>query len=128
MKKKGFLVVGGAAVIVGAVFFGTHGFGLGTGKGPGTGETQSVNREVAEKDVPKAEEAEIPNNVIVSIVENEVSINGEKIADYDALHDWVEEYNRDSRTFELHEERSILETYEWVKKVFDDLGVTLIEK
>ena len=37
----------------------------------------------------------------------------------------VEEYNSDSRTFTLEEEESILDTYNWVKAVFDELDIQL---
>ena len=34
-------------------------------------------------------------------------------------------YNSDSRTFTLEEEESILDTYNWVKAVFDELDIQL---
>ena len=41
------------------------------------------------------------------------------------LKKYVEEYNSDSRTFTLEEEESILDTYNWVKEVFDELDIQL---
>ena len=67
----------------------------------------------------------IPDNIIVTIKKDVVTINGHQVADRDELKKYVEEYNSDSRTFTLEEEESILDTYNWVKEVFDELDIQL---
>ena len=57
--------------------------------------------------------------------EDKVAINGHEVADQAELRQYVEDYNSDSRTFTLEEEQSILETYNWVKAVFDELDIQL---
>ena len=61
----------------------------------------------------------------VSIKKDVVTINGHQVADSEELRKYVEEYNSDSRTFTLEEEESILDTYNWVKAVFDELDIQL---
>ena len=115
-------------------------FGLGPGKGllPGNGnstetaqeESASETQEAAdpEKDTEKAEDPrneEIPDVIVVRIKEDKVTINGHEVANQEELRKYVEEYNSDTRTFVLEEEQSILETYNWVKAVFDELDIQL---
>ena len=113
-------------------------FGLGPGQGmlPGNGDSveqeqsegQGEAQEAAEQTVQKdKEEAQtgIPDNIIATIKKDVVTINGHQVADRDELKKYVEEYNSDSRTFTLEEEESILDTYNWVKEVFDELDIQL---
>ena len=113
-------------------------FGLGPGKGllPGNStetaqeESASETQEAAdpEKDKEKAEDPrneEIPDVIVVRIKEDKVTINGHEVANQEELRKYVEEYNSDTRTFVLEEEQSILETYNWVKAVFDELDIQL---
>ena len=113
-------------------------FGLGPGQGllPGSGDSvqqeqsegQGEAQETAEQtEQDKKEEAvsEIPDNIIVTIKKDVVTINGHEVSDREELKKYVEEYNSDSRTFTLEEEESILDTYNWVKEVFDELDIQL---
>ena len=113
-------------------------FGLGPGQGmlpgngdsaaqeqsEGQGEAQQVS-EQTEQDEKEETASEIPDNIIVSIKKDVVTINGHQVADSEELRKYVEEYNSDSRTFTLEEEESILDTYNWVKAVFDELDIQL---
>ena len=100
-------------------------FGLGPGQGmlpgngdsvqqeqsEGQGDAQQVS-EQTEQDKKEETASEIPDNIIVSIKKDVVTINGHQV-------------NSDSRTFTLEEEESILDTYNWVKAVFDELDIQL---
>jgi hypothetical protein len=90
----------------------------------GQGDAQQVS-EQTEQDKKEETASEIPDNIIVSIKKDVVTINGHQVADRDELKKYVEEYNSDSRTFTLEEEESILDTYNWVKEVFDELDIQL---
>lgn len=132
-KKSGAgKAVGGVAGlgIIGILlylFLNGKGLGLGDGSGffPGQNDTPSQSESQTQDDNSESQKQEIPANVIVTIQENEVTINGNPVADADALKKYVEEYNSDSRTFELQEDKSIVETYNWVVEVFDSLGIDL---
>ena len=113
-------------------------FGLGPGQGllPGNGDSvqqqqsdgQGEAQETAaqtEQEVKEEAVSEIPDNIIVTIKKDVVTINGHEVADREELKKYVEEYNSDSRTFTLEEEESILDTYNWVKEVFDELDIQL---
>ncbi len=113
-------------------------FGLGPGQGllPGNGDSvqqqQSEGQGEAQETVAQTEQeekeeavSEIPDNIIVTIKKDAVTINGHEVADREELKKYVEEYNSDSRTFTLEEEESILDTYNWVKEVFDELDIQL---
>ena len=119
-------------------------FGLGPGQGMLPGNGDSVQQEQSEGKSEAQEEAkndaqetaqeqkeketageEIPDNIIVTIRKDKVTINGHEVADQEELRKYVEEYNSDSRTFTLEEEESILDTYNWVKAVFDELDIQL---
>ena len=114
-------------------------FGLGPGQGmlPGNGdsvqqeqsESQGEAKEAAaqtEQDQKEEAVSEIPDNIIVTIKKDVVTINGHEVADSEELKKYVEEYNSDSRTFTLEEEESILDTYNWVKAVFDELDIQTV--
>ena len=113
-------------------------FGLGPGQGllPGNGDSvqqqQSDGQGEAQETAAQTEQeekeeavSEIPDNIIVTIKKDVVTINGHEVADREELKKYVEEYNSDSRTFTLQEEESILDTYNWVKEVFDELDIQL---
>ena len=106
-------VVGVGVVAAALVYFlGGQGFGLGAGNGNGTGSGQA------------AVQSEAP----AVVIEGEtVTINGNAAKDAEELKGYVEEYNSDTRKFVLTEKEAILETYNWVKGVFDEMGVTLEE-
>ena len=70
---------------------------------------------------------EIPDTIEVVIEGETVTINGNAAKDAEELKGYVEEYNSDTRKFVLTEKEAILETYNWVKGVFDEMGVTLEE-
>lgn len=149
MIKKiiGFLIA--AIVLVAIIVFLVSRFlggaGGGDGMGIGTGVQISDSQESRKSDEgqkndsadkikdseDKAEkdnkEDEIPDNIIVEINEDKVTINGYPVSNAEELKDKVNEYNNDTRSFELVETRSILSTYEWVTDAFDDLEIYLKE-
>ena len=90
-----------------------------------TEETKTVEEEFKTEDKKEETASEIPDNIIVSIKKDVVTINGHQVADSEELRKYVEEYNSDSRTCTLEEEESILDTYNWVKAVFDELDIQL---
>ena len=83
-------------------------FGLGPGQGMLPGNGDSVQQEQSESQGEAKEAA----------AQTEQDQKEE-------LKKYVEEYNSDSRTFTLEEEESILDTYNWVKEVFDELDIQL---
>ena len=93
-------------------------------------ESTESREEETEPEEPATDEQEdkVPDNIIVEIIEDKVTINGEPVANAEELRDKINEYNNDTRTFELRETRSILSTYEWVAKTFDELEIYLKEK
>lgn len=142
---------GGAKYLLAAALLlligGGAGYGLGNGGlGPGgspqggaaTEQTQ-VQEEAAEQADPaeetepetaqKQEEAEqeeaVPDTIIVTIHEKDVTINGHAVQNAEELRAYVEKYHNDSRTYVLEEDHAILETYNWVKGVFDDMEIAL---
>ena len=118
--------VGGVAVvgIAALLYFGPgQGWFPGTGTGSGEGETTAQSASSALSSV----EAEIPDNILITIEEEVVTINGVVVESAEELKKFVEEYNTDARTFQLEENHSIKESYDWVKGVFEELGITLVE-
>lgn len=124
-------VVGVGVVAAALVYFlGGQGFGLSAGNGNGTGSGQAtVQSEAPAESGSQAQGAsqEIPDTIEVVIEGEKVTINGNAAKDAEELKGYVEEYNSDTRKFVLTEKEAILETYNWVKGVFDELGVTLEE-
>ena len=121
---------------------GYFGLGLGNGQDTGSGSgAESVQQEAVQETTDTAGKAEsdgaadaaaedsekevIPDVIVVTIKEDKVTINGHEVADQAELRQYVEDYNSDTRTFTLQEEQSILETYNWVKAVFDELDIQL---
>ena len=115
--------------------------GIGTAGGTGddnlpkfeqgtTEESTESREEETEPEEPATDEQEdkVPDNIIVEIIEDKVTINGEPVANSEELRDKIIEYNNDKRTFELRETKSILSTYEWVAKTFDELEIFLKEQ
>ena len=51
-----------------------------------------------------------------------------QIANAEELKAYIEEINTDSKEYFLKDENSILDTYEWVTNVFDELKIKLIIK
>ena len=112
-------------------------FGLGPGQDmlPGNGDTVQQEQSAGEAEAQpqetentqdvKEESSEIPDVIVVRIVQDKVTINGHEVKDKEELKKYVEEYNSDKRTFTLEEEESILGTYNWVKEVFDELDIQL---
>ena len=87
-------------------------FGLGPGQGmlPGNGDSaaqeQSEGQGGAQEAAVQTEQDEkeeavsgIPDNIVVTIKKDAVTINGHQVADSEELRKYVEEYNSDSRTF-----------------------------
>ena len=102
------------------------------GNGDSAAQEQSEGQGGAQEAAVQTEQDEkeeavsgIPDNIVVTIKKDAVTINGHQVADSEELRKYVEEYNSDSRTFTLEEEESILDTYNWVKAVFDELDIQL---
>lgn len=138
MSNKKSNVGGGvtaAAVVLALGIFFSRGIGLFPGNGNGTGvlpgdgkqeETNIEDTQVSEEQRKEAEtNEEIPASIVVSIKEDQVTINGHIVENEDELRQYVEEYNSDTRTFVLEEDQSILETYNWVKSTFVTLDIEL---
>ena len=122
----------GVGVVAAALgyFLGGQGFGLGAGNGNGTGSGQAAVQSEAPAESGSQEQRaaqEIPDTIEVVIEGETVTINGNAAKDAEELKGYVEEYNSDTRKFVLTEKEAILETYNWVKGVFDEMGVTLEE-
>ena len=156
-KKAGIggtVVVGGvlAYLLIFGRGHGLGGGGLGIMPGSGTGQQSAAEtekeaagedsaaeaKEEAVKEVQEekaqeeaaeeaSEEKEIPDNIIVEITDDEVTINGEPVKDADELREKVNEYMSDTRTFELVENHAILATYNWVRDTFNELEIFLKE-
>lgn len=142
-KRKGSGAAPAAAILValGVLVFGGRGFLPGNGFGllPGDSnrgksnieETQTDNDDVVEDEAGKEEtekdenEEDIPATIIVSIKEDQVTINGHPVKNENELRQYIEDYNSDTRTFILEEDQSILETYNWVKGTFTALDIEL---
>ena len=103
-------------------------FGVGNGDGSGDGSTELSSQESVEVIEPEnnTDNQDLPNTIIVIIKENQVFVEEKQIEDADELKQYIEEINTDERKFELKEENSIMDTYEWVTKVFDELEIQLI--
>lgn len=137
---KGGRTAAAAGIVALLLMLGGGGyFGLGLGSGPGAGSgggAESVQQDTDQKTAEAADGAAgaeaadpqaeaVPDVIVVRIKEDKVTINGHEAADQAELRKYVEDYNSDSRTFTLEEEQSILETYNWVKAVFDELDIQL---
>ncbi len=157
MNKKagigGTVVVGGvlAYLLIFGRGHGLGGGGLGIMPGSGTGQqaaaeadkeaagedsaaeakeeaAEEAREEKAEAEVEEtSEEKEIPDNIIVEITDDKVTINGEPVKDAGELREKVNEYMSDTRTFELVENHAILATYNWVRDTFNELEIFLKE-
>lgn len=91
-------------------------------------ESSEVSSETSESESAGNTEEGIPDVIVVRIIEDKVTINGEEVKDADTLKEKIKEYNTDGRTFELMETRAILETYNWVKACFEEMEVFLSEQ
>ena len=138
-KVLGVLAV---VVIIVLVLFILFGKGIGFGSGSNSGDdktvednnvsdavnTEEIVQPVQEKEEESDEtkdEEELPNRIIVTIKEDKVFIEDTQFEDAESLKEYLEEINTDYREFFLKDEGSILDTYEWVKEVFDELKITL---
>lgn len=143
MKKILGAVIGVVAIVAVIValyiaFFRGKGIGAGSGDNNLLGVDQKAMEETTERneaiiepeEEPTTDEQEekVPDNIIVEIVEDKVTINDESVANEEELREKINEYNNDTRTFELRETKSILSTYEWVAKTFDELEIYLKEQ
>lgn len=146
LGKISCVLLGGIIVAILFMLFGGFGFGLGTGEGDGGSgnsntdggsvirntdpSTEAYEEESEEKkaESERSDEKSIPDTIIVRIEENRVMINDVEVTDPEELKKKINEYNNDSRTFELSEDHAILSTYEWVKETFDELEIFLVEE
>ncbi len=72
------------------------------------------------------ETGKLPKVIIVTIQKDKVFVGEKEFADAKALKQYIEEINSDEREFKLKDENSILDTYEWVTEVFEDMKVQLV--
>ncbi|MDO5132659.1 MAG: hypothetical protein Q4D81_06725 [Eubacteriales bacterium] len=125
-KTAGGVTAAALVIAIGMLFSGGFGLLPGNGSGGVSGDgTQEKESTVETRANQEENDEEIPPTIVVSITENEVTINGHLVENEDELRRYVEDYNSDSRTFVLEEDQSILETYNWVKDVFTDLDIEL---
>ncbi len=117
------------ALVVGLVWYFTDGFKFGGDEsGVGNGETkqeQNIDTE-GEKDSEVEEKEELSKVVTVTIKGDKVYVGNKEFTTEAELKAYIEEINNDEREFKLKDEESILETYEWVTKVFKDLSIQLV--
>ena len=62
----------------------------------------------------------------VTIREDQVFVGDKQIKNAEELKAYIEEINTDQAEFRLKDENSILDTYEWVTKVFEELKIRVI--
>lgn len=136
MKKiLGILAAVIFVMLVLALFIG-KGIGFGKGNGSGDGDSKVVVQTTVEEDTDsnKTDETvhedgstkELPDKITITINEDKVYVENKQIADSDELTTYLEEINTDSKEYILKDENSILDTYEWVTNVFDDLKIKLV--
>lgn len=136
MKKLlGILVAVILVVLVLALLFG-KGIGFGKGNESGDGDSKVTAQSTVEENVDANEtdetaqvdegSAELLNKITVTIKEDKVYVEDKQIADSEKLKAYIEEINTDSKEYILKDENSILDTYEWVTNVFDDLKIKLV--
>lgn len=143
MKKKGIKkkVAGGSAVAAIAavlLLLPKNGLGLGGG-GNGIGipgisqesqedsQRETIQQEgIEDQQIDQSQAEELSSVVIITIKENQVFVGERQFDTAEELKAYIEEIHTDEREFKLRDEHSILETYEWVVKVFDELKIPLI--
>lgn len=138
MKKiLGILAV--IVIIVLLILFGKgfgFGFGSGNGDGDGDGSGQEVTESVVDEtdsqqneseDVKSSTLSELPDRITITIKEDKVFLEDIPIENAEALREYLEEINTDSKEYVLNDENSILGTYEWVVGVFEELNIPLKE-
>ncbi len=109
------------------------GLGFGTGVGTGDGEgkapeaavSQETTKQVSNTDSLNDDEKSLPNRITVTIKEDKVFVEEMQIEDAESLKDYIEEINTDTREYFLKDENSILDTYDWVTGVFEELKIVL---
>ncbi len=137
-RKKGSKAAGVgiiAALLLLGGGLGYSQFGSGNGGGADTSdksanvqnETQGQSQDTAVTPADQGQ-SEVPQTIVVKITENSVTINGNAVADKEALKGYITEYNADSRSFVLEDENSILDAYNWVTEAFSELEVELSVK
>lgn len=134
MKKVLGIAIAIVVIAIIILFF-CKGLGLG-GEGSGEKTSATPTKQETEKPEPSKEpdkpqesvleNEEIAKVIIVTIRENQVFVGNKEFGNEAELKKYVEEINNDERQFKLKEEKSILDTYEWVTKVFTDLKIQLV--
>lgn len=148
--KKLFGILGVVVVVLLVLFF-RNGFGLGgSGTGTGTRDLSSVQEgtlveedieievdtsNVIEETIKKENEIEsnkqeneetmIYDDSIITIKETQVFVGNKEFFNEEELKKYIEEINYDEKEFQLNDENSILETYEWVMEVLESLKITV---
>lgn len=135
MKKiLGIILAVIVVILVLALLLG-KGLGLGKGNGSGDGDSKATSQTAVEDSVEAdetdetnqvdASSKELPNKITVAIKEDMVYVEDKQIADAEELKSYIEEINTDSKEYILRDENSLLDTYEWVTNVFDELKIKL---
>ena len=135
-KAAGIGIIAALLLLGGGLGYSTFGTGNGGGADTSGPKTEATQQQSADRNTPDADnsaaadqgQAEIPQTIVVKIVESNVTINGETAADKEALKNYINLYNSDTRTFVLEEENSIKEQHDWVIEAFNELGVKLTTK
>lgn len=129
MKK--ILVIVGLVVVAIIIFMIPRSLGFGDGQGSRIGSPIEKNLNtiipVEATKQNSGKDSSESNLVIIKIQENKVFIGKEEYINSEELRTYLENTNTDKMIYELEEERAILATYEWVKKVFEDLQIPLKE-
>lgn len=135
--KKVLAILAVAVLIIGVAFSLKGCGGFGWSKGSGTGksdgevkEEQQVEDKEEKEDTQQTENSEdqkLPDEIVVTITEEKVTVNDKVIADQDELKSYIESMNDDSKTYQLVQNNAILATYNWVTDVFQELQISLEE-
>lgn len=134
-KVLGILIAVIIVILVLVLLLG-KGFGFGNGNGSGNAEGEGTKQTVVEESteinetdaaIPTEEiEQELPDEITITIKEDKVFVEDKQIENSEELKTYIEEINTDSKEYYLVDENSILDTYEWVTSVFDELKIKLV--
>ena len=143
MKKKskkgkswiGAIILLLILAVIAYLFLNGNGLGLGEGEGNGSVPSKSLEENTSEtEDTTQTEDstqtedaAKLPNDIVITIKEDQVFIGDQEFHNADELKSYIEEIHTDERSYTLEEENSILATRDWVEAVFDELHLSLLE-
>lgn len=126
MKKKLVFIVVVIIILCLLKVFSLGGGGFGT-ETEDTSKSQETQLDQSDEIQEVIEEKEELSNVVIVTIKETLVFVGNKEFDNEAeLKAYIEEVNNDEKEFQLIEENSILDTYEWATKVFNDLNIQLV--